>query len=70
MLWSSSTLSQRKWLENIYKQQQIMRERSLIFVTVPLSEGFFVGTNKVNCAAPFSKSICDVIALSGAEFGV
>ena len=64
MLWASSALSQRKWLEHIYKQQQIMRERSLIFVTVTLSEGFFVGTNKVNCAAPFSESYlrCDCVA--------
>ena len=64
MLWASSALSQRKWLEHIYKQQQIMRERSLIFITVTLSEGFFVGTNKVNCAAPFSESYlrCDCVA--------
>jgi len=54
MLWASSNLSQKKWLENIYKQQQIMRDRSLVFVTVTLSEGFFVGPNKVNCAAPFN----------------
>ena len=64
MLWASSTLSQRKWLEHIYKQQQIMRERSLIFVTVALSEGFFIGTNKVNCAAPFSEFIYDAIVVA------
>ncbi|KAJ8521220.1 hypothetical protein ONZ45_g2019 [Pleurotus djamor] len=52
-LWASSALSQRKWLENIYKQQQVMRERSMIFDTVTLSEGFFAAQNKVNCAAPF-----------------
>ena len=56
-LWASSALSQKKWLEHIYKQQQIMRERSLVFVTATLSEGFFVGPNKVNCAAPFSEHI-------------
>jgi hypothetical protein len=48
-------VSQRKWVENITKQQEAMRERSLIFDTVTLSESFFVGANKVNCAAPFSK---------------
>ena len=55
MLWASSALSHRKWLETIVKQQQVMRERSMIFDTVTLSEGFFAGPNKVNCAAPFSK---------------
>ena len=56
MLWANSAISHKKWLESIYKQQQIIRERSLVFVTVTLSEGYFVGVNKVNCAAPFSKS--------------
>lgn len=57
-LWATSAMGQRKWLENIYKQQQVMRERSMIFDTVTLSEGFFSGpTNKVNCAAPFSKCL-------------
>jgi hypothetical protein len=27
----------------------------MIFDTVTLSEGFFAGPNKVNCAAPFSQ---------------
>jgi hypothetical protein len=47
-------MSQKKWLEVIYKQQQIMRERSIIFDTINLSEGYFSGPNKVNCAAPYS----------------
>ncbi|TFK39883.1 CNH domain-containing protein [Crucibulum laeve] len=54
LLWANSALSQRKWVENIIKQQQVMRERSMIFDTVTLSEGFFSGPNKVNCAAPYS----------------
>ncbi|KIM44592.1 hypothetical protein M413DRAFT_442561 [Hebeloma cylindrosporum] len=54
MLWSTSPMSQKKWLEVIYKQQQVMRERSIIFDTFNLSEGFFSGPNKVNCAAPYS----------------
>ncbi|KAK7025031.1 Rho guanyl-nucleotide exchange factor [Favolaschia claudopus] len=53
VLWASSALVQRKWVEHIAKQQAAMRERSQVFDTVALSEGFF-GTNKVNCAAPFS----------------
>ncbi|KAF8817443.1 CNH-domain-containing protein [Phlegmacium glaucopus] len=54
VLWASTPMSQKKWLEAIYKQQQVMRDRSTIFDTVTLSEGFFAGHNKVNCAAPYS----------------
>ncbi|KAJ6534659.1 RhoGEF Rgf2 [Mycena vulgaris] len=53
VLWANSALAQRKWVEHIQKQQTAMRERSMVFDTVALSEGFF-GANKVNCAAPFS----------------
>ncbi|KAJ7149739.1 RhoGEF Rgf2 [Mycena crocata] len=53
VLWANSALAQRKWVEHIAKQQTAMRERSMVFDTVALSEGFF-GANKVNCAAPFS----------------
>ncbi|KAJ7722989.1 CNH-domain-containing protein [Mycena metata] len=53
VLWANSALAQRKWVESITKQQTAMRERSMVFDTVALSEGFF-GANKVNCAAPFS----------------
>ena len=55
-LWASTQVNRRKWLEVIQKQQEAMRERSLVFDTVTLSEGFFVGaSNRVNCAAPFGK---------------
>jgi RHO1 GDP-GTP exchange protein 1/2 len=53
-LWASTYVSQRKWVENIQKQQEVMRERSDIFESVTVSEGFFIGGNKANCAAPFS----------------
>ncbi|KAJ7588015.1 Dbl homology domain-containing protein [Mycena floridula] len=53
VFWANSQLGQRKWLESILKQQQAMKERSMIFDTVLLSEGFFIGLNKVNCAAPY-----------------
>ncbi|KDQ19199.1 hypothetical protein BOTBODRAFT_171136 [Botryobasidium botryosum FD-172 SS1] len=53
-LWANTHVARRKWLENIAKQQELMRERSTIFETVTLNEGFFSGVNKVNCAAPFS----------------
>lgn len=54
-LWAGTYVSQRKWVENIQKQQDMMRERSNVFETVTLSENFFIGINRVNCAAPFSK---------------
>ncbi|KAH9832563.1 CNH-domain-containing protein [Rhodofomes roseus] len=53
-LWASTYVSQRKWVENIQKQQDLMHERSLVFETETLSEGFFLGPNRVNCAAPFN----------------
>ena len=42
-------------MEHIQKQQDVLREGSAVFENVTLSEGFFVGANKVNCAAPFSE---------------
>lgn len=55
MLWATTPMGHKKWLEAIYKQQQAMKERSMVFDTVTLSEGFFSGPNKVNCAAPYSE---------------
>ncbi|EIW79346.1 RhoGEF Rgf2 [Coniophora puteana RWD-64-598 SS2] len=52
-LWASTLVSQRKWVENIGKQQEALRQRGTFFDTVALSEGFFIGSNRVNCAAPF-----------------
>ena len=44
------------WIESIVKQQEIMRERSMLFEMETWSEGFFTGINRVNCAAPFCES--------------
>ena len=52
-LWANTLVSQRKWLDAVNKQQEVMRERSRHFETESLSEAFFVGANSVNCAAPF-----------------
>lgn len=54
-LWASTFVGRKKWLELIAKQQERMRERSLIFDTITLCEGFFIGSNRVNCAAPFGE---------------
>ncbi|KIM25430.1 hypothetical protein M408DRAFT_331185 [Serendipita vermifera MAFF 305830] len=55
-LWAPTFISKKMWLENIQKQQDLMNERSRVFETAPFSEGFFTGSNRVNCAAPFSDS--------------
>lgn len=55
-LWASTWTARKKWLEKIEERQNELRERSLVFETVPLSAGYFVGTNRLTCAAPFGKS--------------
>lgn len=55
-LWAASWSGRKKWLEKIEGRQHELRERSLVFETLPLSAGYFVGTNRVTCAAPFGKS--------------
>ncbi|KAG5647488.1 hypothetical protein DXG03_009424 [Asterophora parasitica] len=54
VLWAPTAPLHKKWLDLIVKQQQATRDRSTIFDTVTLSDGFFHGANKVNCAAPFN----------------
>jgi len=55
-LWCPTYAGRKKWLENIDTQQQALRDRSKIFDTISLTERFFVGTNKLNCAVPYGKS--------------
>ncbi|GAA6018628.1 hypothetical protein JCM10207_008986 [Rhodosporidiobolus poonsookiae] len=52
-LWASTWTGRKKWLEKIEERQNELRERSLVFETLPLSAGYFVGTNRLTCAAPF-----------------
>ena len=40
-------------MEQITNRQEVINQKSLLFGTSPLSEGFFIGSNRVNCAAPF-----------------
>ncbi|KAG6902575.1 hypothetical protein C0995_014582 [Termitomyces sp. Mi166 len=54
VLWAPTPVLHKKWLDLIVKQQTVLRERSMIFDTVVLNEGFFHGPNRVNCAAPFN----------------
>lgn len=54
VLFASTFVARRKWLENITKQQETLRQRSLVFDTTVLSDHFFVGdTRRVSCAVPF-----------------
>ncbi|GAA6046552.1 hypothetical protein JCM3770_006205 [Rhodotorula araucariae] len=52
-LWASTWTARKKWLEKIEERQNELRERSLVFETLPLTAGYFVGTNRLTCAAPF-----------------
>ncbi|KAM0753215.1 RhoGEF Rgf2 [Meredithblackwellia eburnea MCA 4105] len=52
-LWSTSWAGRKKWLDKIEGRQAELRDRSLVFETRALSAGYFVGTNRVTCAAPF-----------------
>ncbi|GAA5891836.1 hypothetical protein JCM8208_002907 [Rhodotorula glutinis] len=52
-LWASTWTTRKKWLDKIEERQNELRERSLVFETLPLSAGYFVGTNRLTCAAPF-----------------
>ncbi|KAG9080702.1 RHO1 GDP-GTP exchange protein 2, partial [Ceratobasidium sp. 370] len=53
VLWAPTVVVQRKWVEHITAQQEVMRERSMVFDTFMLSEDVFVGDAKVNCAVPY-----------------
>lgn len=59
-LWSPTHSGRKKWLDKIEQRQLELRERSMVFDTNVLCEGFFVGTNRVICAAPFGKICCPV----------
>lgn len=52
-LWAASFAARQNWLEHIDEQQQNLRNRSRIFETMSLTDRFFVGLNKVNCASPY-----------------
>ncbi|BGO88532.1 hypothetical protein NBRC10512_003370 [Rhodotorula toruloides] len=52
-LWASTWTARKKWLDKIEERQNELRERSLVFETIPLTAGYFVGTNRLTCAAPF-----------------
>jgi len=60
-LWAATFANHRKWIEQITRQQDLMRDRSQFFEMDTLSEGFFQAVNRANCAAPFSESCCNCV---------
>ncbi|KAK4042865.1 CNH domain-containing protein [Parachaetomium inaequale] len=52
-LYASNQSGRQKWLEFIDKAQQRLRARADFLTTTTITSGFFAGTNKVNCVAPF-----------------
>jgi hypothetical protein len=55
-LYAANQATRKKWLEFIDAAQQRLRARANFFNTTVISSSFFVGTNRVNCVAPFGKS--------------
>ncbi|KAG8740547.1 RHO1 GDP-GTP exchange protein 2 [Ceratobasidium sp. 414] len=54
VLCAPTVVARRKWVEHITTQQEVIRERSMVFDTFMLSKGVFVGEAKVNCAALYN----------------
>jgi hypothetical protein len=54
-LYASTQTGRQKWLEYIDAAQQKLRARVDFLNTTLISHGFFTGTNKVNCVAPYGK---------------
>ncbi len=54
-LWAPTYAGRKNWLENIEERQQILRDRSRIFDSTPITEGHFNSLNKLNCAAPYDQ---------------
>jgi hypothetical protein len=61
-LWAAMHSNHRKWIENITKQQDLMRERSQFFEMNVLSEGYFQSVNRANCTTAFSE-FCPAMAM-------
>jgi len=57
-LYASNPAGRQKWLEFIDTAQQRLRARADFLNTTVITAGFFGGTNKVNCVAPFGMFDC------------
>ena len=54
-LWVDSYVGRKKWLEAIDKQQTLLRDKSQVFVSETITEGFFGGLRKINCLSPYGE---------------
>jgi hypothetical protein len=61
-VWSPSWAGRKKWLDKIEERQIDLRKQSMVFDYTVASEGFFTGTNRVTCMAPFGRSL-DCVSL-------
>lgn len=52
-LWVDTYQSRKTWVENIEKQQQIIRDRSTIFTSETISENYFQGLRRITCVSPY-----------------
>ncbi|KAL7418308.1 RHO1 GDP-GTP exchange protein 2 [Cryptotrichosporon argae] len=52
-LWVDSYVGRKKWLEEIDKQQQLIRDRSTIFSTETITDGYFRDNRKITCVSPY-----------------
>ena len=55
-LYAMSTISRRKWMENIEEQQEKLRSRGNFYTKTVLCDNFFTAAHKVNCLVPIGKS--------------
>lgn len=55
-LYAMSTISRRKWMENIEEQQERLRSRGNFYTKTVLCDNFFTSAHKVNCLVPIGKS--------------
>lgn len=54
-LWVDTWMSRKKWLEYVDKQQAVLREKSTVFVSETVTEGYFMGLRKINCVSPYDQ---------------
>lgn len=56
-LWVDTYVGRKKWLETIDKQQSALRDKSCVFVSETITDGFFGGLRKINCLSPYGEAI-------------
>lgn len=54
-LWADTYVGRKKWLEAIDKQQGLLRDKSCVFMTESITEGFFHGLRRINCISPYGE---------------